>query len=250
MKKFGVGRNSPCPCGSGKKYKKCCLEKSNGLSENVINHFIPNDIKIEYGKPLLNESFYKLKTIGEFTAQRLLYSNLLIPEVENIVNQAILKKINRSKEEAELIEKAKYSEELINLMNQNLDTINHVLFMEKSLKYKGTFIPILFDELKKPKDDAFIELAIRIIHRTRIDYSNEIINLIKTNLNQAYQISQFCILLGFYPNAESEQILWNYFNYFRENLPNQPYQDGPLLGLIEIKEQKKERFLKRLQAKT
>ena len=22
-----VGRNAPCPCGSGKKYKKCCLDK-------------------------------------------------------------------------------------------------------------------------------------------------------------------------------------------------------------------------------
>jgi uncharacterized protein YecA (UPF0149 family) len=22
-----VGRNEPCPCGSGKKYKKCCLDK-------------------------------------------------------------------------------------------------------------------------------------------------------------------------------------------------------------------------------
>ena len=22
-----VGRNNPCPCGSGKKYKKCCLKK-------------------------------------------------------------------------------------------------------------------------------------------------------------------------------------------------------------------------------
>ncbi len=22
-----VGRNEPCPCGSGKKYKKCCLNK-------------------------------------------------------------------------------------------------------------------------------------------------------------------------------------------------------------------------------
>ncbi len=22
-----VGRNDPCPCGSGKKYKKCCFEK-------------------------------------------------------------------------------------------------------------------------------------------------------------------------------------------------------------------------------
>ena len=23
-----VGRNDPCPCGSGKKYKKCCINKS------------------------------------------------------------------------------------------------------------------------------------------------------------------------------------------------------------------------------
>lgn len=22
-----IGRNAPCPCGSGKKYKKCCMEK-------------------------------------------------------------------------------------------------------------------------------------------------------------------------------------------------------------------------------
>jgi len=22
-----IGRNDPCPCGSGKKYKKCCLKK-------------------------------------------------------------------------------------------------------------------------------------------------------------------------------------------------------------------------------
>ena len=23
-----VGRNDPCPCGSGKKYKKCCMAKN------------------------------------------------------------------------------------------------------------------------------------------------------------------------------------------------------------------------------
>lgn len=27
MKKPDVGRNDPCPCGSGKKYKKCCEAK-------------------------------------------------------------------------------------------------------------------------------------------------------------------------------------------------------------------------------
>ena len=24
-----IGRNDPCPCGSGKKYKKCCMNKDN-----------------------------------------------------------------------------------------------------------------------------------------------------------------------------------------------------------------------------
>jgi hypothetical protein len=24
---MSVGRNDPCPCGSGEKYKKCCLQK-------------------------------------------------------------------------------------------------------------------------------------------------------------------------------------------------------------------------------
>lgn len=24
-----IGRNDPCPCGSGKKYKKCCIDKEN-----------------------------------------------------------------------------------------------------------------------------------------------------------------------------------------------------------------------------
>jgi len=28
QKKEKIGRNAPCPCGSGKKYKKCCLKKS------------------------------------------------------------------------------------------------------------------------------------------------------------------------------------------------------------------------------
>jgi uncharacterized protein YecA (UPF0149 family) len=27
VKSKKIGRNDPCPCGSGKKYKKCCLNK-------------------------------------------------------------------------------------------------------------------------------------------------------------------------------------------------------------------------------
>ena len=33
-----TGRNYPCPCGSGKKYKKCCLLK-NKQSSSTVFHF-------------------------------------------------------------------------------------------------------------------------------------------------------------------------------------------------------------------
>jgi hypothetical protein len=29
---MNVGRNDPCPCGSGKKYKRCCLNSTQGMS--------------------------------------------------------------------------------------------------------------------------------------------------------------------------------------------------------------------------
>jgi tetratricopeptide (TPR) repeat protein len=30
-----VGRNAPCPCGSGKKYKKCCLLRQDGKTRSA-----------------------------------------------------------------------------------------------------------------------------------------------------------------------------------------------------------------------
>ncbi|MEI6531249.1 MAG: SEC-C metal-binding domain-containing protein [Chlamydiota bacterium] len=31
-----VGRNDPCPCGSGKKYKTCCLGKKRKINAKVM----------------------------------------------------------------------------------------------------------------------------------------------------------------------------------------------------------------------
>jgi hypothetical protein len=31
-----VSRNDPCPCGSGLKYKKCCMDKKRQLNAKVI----------------------------------------------------------------------------------------------------------------------------------------------------------------------------------------------------------------------
>jgi hypothetical protein len=35
--RLGVSRNDPCPCGSGKKYKKCCLEQDDTGSRQLTS---------------------------------------------------------------------------------------------------------------------------------------------------------------------------------------------------------------------
>jgi len=35
-----VGRNAPCPCGSGRKYKKCCLGKNNGDPPDLAETYL------------------------------------------------------------------------------------------------------------------------------------------------------------------------------------------------------------------
>ena len=48
-----TGRNAPCPCGSGKKYKKCCLRKDEeeqrqkAMSEYEVNEETFDDLEEE-----------------------------------------------------------------------------------------------------------------------------------------------------------------------------------------------------------
>lgn len=35
-----VGRNDPCPCGSGLKYKRCCMNRESGGRRNTVLHLV------------------------------------------------------------------------------------------------------------------------------------------------------------------------------------------------------------------
>jgi hypothetical protein len=49
-----VGRNEPCPCGSGKKYKKCCLQKQEELARQSVAAQTPEPMQT-YTKGTLSE---------------------------------------------------------------------------------------------------------------------------------------------------------------------------------------------------
>lgn len=70
-----IGRNDPCPCGSGKKYKKCCLEKPdlNEVVRKARQKFNLESIKQKvrenrFGKvrPIIHENFqgHKMVAVG------------------------------------------------------------------------------------------------------------------------------------------------------------------------------------------
>lgn len=49
-----IGRNEPCPCGSGKKYKKCCMQTQegrdkveHGLRDNIFSFSVEPRFKDE-----------------------------------------------------------------------------------------------------------------------------------------------------------------------------------------------------------
>ena len=59
-----IGRNSRCPCGSGKKYKKCCLSKD---EKSEIKSLEPN----AEPAPSRNDKKGKAKTTGnEFSPRK------------------------------------------------------------------------------------------------------------------------------------------------------------------------------------
>ena len=46
-----VGRNDPCPCGSGKKYKKCCMLKNEELRAANTSPVISDDPAVKHVPP-------------------------------------------------------------------------------------------------------------------------------------------------------------------------------------------------------
>jgi len=106
---------------------------------------------------------------------------------------------------------------------------------------KETTVPIILNELKKPQSSQFVEISIKILHFSGTDCSNEILEILQKTKLHAYTVSLLCILLGFYGVEEYVEILWKYYHYFKDRYPNETFSDGPLIGLSEIWERKKER---------
>ncbi len=92
-KKTTVGRNAPCPCGSGRKYKKCCLGKTEPLTEDVKSLYA-RKYKIRLKQP---EDIEAIRKAGQLALKTLnLVADAIMPgittdEINTLVHNFTLK---------------------------------------------------------------------------------------------------------------------------------------------------------------
>ncbi|MBU1170347.1 MAG: SEC-C domain-containing protein [Proteobacteria bacterium] len=84
-----IGRNEPCPCGSGKKYKKCCLNKDTAPSQELYYRRLSEAHDRLVGRLLS----YAEVNLGEDAVDLAMNEFLLWPEPEDKISEDTLDRI-------------------------------------------------------------------------------------------------------------------------------------------------------------
>ena len=239
------GRNDPCPCGSGKKYKKCCINHAVEVSENNVllpqkkklstkEHYLSQNIQFNYGTSQVNEYFFDKNSISELSAQQMRYHSLIYPEIDTIASNFTNEIIFRAKDELLDIQKCDSLKQLIKIMIHHPDILNFNAIKKQFKLFGDNGYQELLKEMYHDHNDVFFQLSTSILHESGKDYGIQLIDIIENGERRAYVISLLCIQLGFSKCEEAEQTNWNYYHYFKEKYSSESYQEGPLLGLSEL----------------
>ncbi len=235
-----TGRNDPCPCGSGKKYKKCCLPNQSE-AKSIAPPFDGDDDQIapgefgDYGTPDLSQEFFDANPMVELSAQNLVWNMAKQPELGSQAAKMTRQLIHRGKDEARRIEKAKTAAELVRIMKENPDPLNHSLLLDKVLNHGPEAVRLILNELAEPQRNSFTELAVQVIFRSNIDVVDGLLVLVNESIALPYDLSLVCMLLGMCEAEEAVKSLWDCFHFLKEKFPDRLYAQGPLIGLLDIK---------------
>ena len=238
-----IGRNEPCPCGSGRKYKHCCLanpmkkrtdlvlQKSQDDSDSV---FSPK-VVMHYGSVDLASHIIDTDFLHDVSAPRMLYSLLLMPQVEEVASAITNRFLVRGRAEADRIDSFQTLEQLIQCAKGRPDPLNHTRLVSRLLEHGRPAADLILKEMQTPVNATFMELGVRILYRFLPEINLQVAGLIDHGPRRAYQISLLCILLGFSGQVADAQTCWDYYHLFRELFPEETYSDGPLLALFEYR---------------
>ena len=151
-----IGRNDPCPCGSGKKYKKCCLNKEKTTTSNeqvpLVNELYGNSLffyhnQYVHTKKVKNEEINK-KLLNIYDYGRKMSPKEVMDNYLEVMNSLLsYAKENNIKTIEELDKSEQISEFCSNVINDASDVAYNLTKddydLEKVINYIDRLINIL-----------------------------------------------------------------------------------------------------------
>jgi len=160
MKSQKIGRNALCPCGSKKKYKNCCLPKSN-LDEDTINSSSLDREIHEVAILALNDNERDITTSIEKLKNFLEHANLNITQKQN-VQMLLAQSYQRHGEHIEAINTLRQIEiDTGHKYDQLMINIKYVAAMSYTALGSYQISCNLFDEVLKESEVLGMDLRFR-----------------------------------------------------------------------------------------
>ena len=233
-----IGRNEPCPCGSGKKYKKCCLNNITPFKqrESKITKDIP-----DYGTPKIEDNFFDNKFEEEANAASLLYFQMSEEGFDRIINAVVSdilpkERKKKIKMQEKMINGADNPDQLIDMLYEKIEGDNEALLVQKILEHPNYIIPKIIERLQENTNEFFVEFSIKILNETENETYAKMLTDRLHLIKDPHTLSCVCLVLGFIGGTEAIKPLWDIYHFFKEMYPDKTLDQGPLFALHEVKE--------------
>lgn len=191
-------------------------------------------------KQLITNKFFRDNPYLENSVQRFIYSILLHEGIEDVANEILTKQVGLSSDrlkqvtqEKELIQSEQNPERIFQLLRKRIDGVNRVDLIKKALEFEEVLLPMVMEKLMRNNHDIFIDNSIRLLARSKKDYS-PLLKEQHAEIRSPYVQSLVYLIIGF--RGQEDTIPWMLDRFFemKELYPGETYDQGPLLALHEL----------------
>lgn len=192
-------------------------------------------------RKLLTKQFFQDHPYVENSAQQLIYGALLHGEIEEAAAKIFLEnfkisdaRLDRIAREKEMILAQNDPKIIFQFLRKDLDPLSRTVLIERALAFEEEIVPMVVEKLVRSNHDAFIENAVRLLGKSKQDYSSLLLERY-AEFRSPYVQSLLCVILGI--RGQEDIIPWmiDRFHEMKRRYPDQNYDQGPLLALHELK---------------
>ena len=193
---------------------------------------------------LLTKDYFNRHPVKEYSAARLEYSMLLMPEVMDVVDEKLPEMramaaergidIPDTTEHMKRVEEEEDTGKLLRMLRQTQPPVVRKAVREKLLNREMEVLPEIQRMILKAFNDNTIENCVRFMTKCETDCTEWIMRHYD-DVREPYARSMLCLVLGFRASTDVIPFLVQQVDAFERQFPDKSFEQGPLMALYEIR---------------